>query len=113
MQVPIRYFSFQCILLIHVSLMCSCFHVIPIVPTVHPLGIYTRLWMVDVLERLGIDQYFKKEIQTVLDKIYESWLNREEEIFLDIATCAMAFRVLRFNRYDVSSALQFLAMKIS
>ncbi|KAI8549104.1 hypothetical protein RHMOL_Rhmol06G0000600 [Rhododendron molle] len=31
------------------------------------------------------------------------WLQGEEEIFLDTATCAMAFRILRCNGYDVSS----------
>ena len=31
------------------------------------------------------------------------WLQGEEEIFLDTATCAMAFRILRVNGYDISS----------
>ncbi|KAI4323266.1 hypothetical protein L6164_022886 [Bauhinia variegata] len=31
------------------------------------------------------------------------WLNREEDIFLDPTTCAMAFLILRLNGYDVSS----------
>ena len=34
MPVPFRYFSFQCILFILVSLFCTCFHVTPIAPTV-------------------------------------------------------------------------------
>lgn len=31
------------------------------------------------------------------------WLQNDEEIFLDPATCALAFRVLRVHGYDVSS----------
>jgi hypothetical protein len=33
------------------------------------------------------------------------WLQRDEEIMLDVATCAMAFRILRMNGYDVSSGI--------
>ncbi|KAK9266673.1 hypothetical protein L1049_005509 [Liquidambar formosana] len=73
------------------------------VPTVYPLDIYTRLCMVDSLLRLGIDRHFRKEIRNVLDETYRCWLQREEQIFLDIPTCAMAFRILRVNGYDVSS----------
>ncbi|GMY33123.1 ent-kaurene synthase, chloroplastic-like isoform X1 [Fagus crenata] len=73
------------------------------VPTVYPLDIYTRLCMVDSLERLGIDRHFRKEIKSVLDEMYRYWLQGEEDIFLDTATCAMAFRILRVNGYDVSS----------
>lgn len=73
------------------------------VPTVYPLDIYTRLCMVDSLERLGIDRHFRKEIKSVLDETYRYWLQGEEEIFLDTATCAMAFRILRVNGYDISS----------
>ncbi|XP_057980631.1 ent-kaurene synthase TSP4, chloroplastic isoform X2 [Malania oleifera] len=73
------------------------------VPTVYPLDIYARLCMVDDLERLGIDRHFKEEIRSVLDETYRCWLQGEEEIFLDIATCAKAFRILRANGYDISS----------
>jgi hypothetical protein len=31
------------------------------------------------------------------------WLQGEEDIFLDPTTCAMAFQMLRFKGYDVSS----------
>ncbi|KAM0916832.1 hypothetical protein ACQ4PT_009870 [Festuca glaucescens] len=34
---------------------------------------------------------------------YYLWLQRDEEIMLDVATCAMAFRHLRMNGFDVSS----------
>ncbi|XP_058218666.1 ent-kaurene synthase, chloroplastic isoform X2 [Rhododendron vialii] len=73
------------------------------VPTVHPLDILGRLCMVDNVERLGIERHFRQEIKSVLDYTYRCWLRGDEEIFLDTATCAMAFRILRFNGYDVSS----------
>ncbi|KAE8124499.1 hypothetical protein FH972_019378 [Carpinus fangiana] len=73
------------------------------VPTVYPLDIYARLFMIDSLERLGIGRHFREEIRSVLDETYRYWLQGKEEVFLDTATCAMAFRMLRVNGYDVSS----------
>ncbi|KAJ8762637.1 hypothetical protein K2173_010658 [Erythroxylum novogranatense] len=73
------------------------------VPTTYPLDDYARLCMVDTLIRLGIDRHFREEIKFVLDETYQYWLQGEEDIFLDVATCAMAFRLLRANGYDVSS----------
>jgi len=40
------------------------------VPTIHPLDIYARLYMIDSLERLGINHHFKEEIRSVLDDTY-------------------------------------------
>ncbi|QCD96184.1 ent-kaurene synthase [Vigna unguiculata] len=73
------------------------------VPTIHPLDIYARLCMIDSLERLGINHHFKEEIRSVLDDTYRFWVQGAEDIFLDPTTCAMAFRILRLNGYDVSS----------
>ncbi|XP_060970207.1 ent-kaurene synthase TSP4, chloroplastic isoform X1 [Cannabis sativa] len=73
------------------------------VPTVYPLDIYARLSMVDNLQRLGIERFFKEEIRSVLDETYKYWLQGEECVLLDASTCAMAFRLLRVNGYDVSS----------
>ncbi|KAL6546935.1 Ent-kaurene synthase TSP4, chloroplastic [Orobanche minor] len=69
------------------------------VPAVYPLDIYSRLCTVDNLEKLGISRYFIKEITCVLDETYRG----DEEIFLDASTCALAFRILRMNRYNVTS----------
>ncbi|KAL5216888.1 hypothetical protein ABZP36_008289 [Zizania latifolia] len=65
--------------------------------------IHSQLSMVDALENMGISRHFAGEIKSILDMTYSSWLQRDEEIMLDIATCAMAFRILRMNGYDVSS----------
>ncbi|KAG0527406.1 hypothetical protein BDA96_06G230600 [Sorghum bicolor] len=65
--------------------------------------IMQQLQQVDVLENMGISRHFASEIKRVLDRTYRCWLLRDEEIMLDAATCAMAFRILRMNGYDVSS----------
>ncbi|KAM0017121.1 putative ent-kaurene synthase [Helianthus debilis subsp. tardiflorus] len=73
------------------------------VPTVYPLDLYVRLYMVDQLERLGISRHFMVEIQTVLDEAYRYWMQRDEQIFMNVGTCALAFRLLRTNGYQISS----------
>ncbi|KAI9160226.1 hypothetical protein LWI28_006333 [Acer negundo] len=75
------------------------------VPTVYTLDTNIHLNMVEILQSLGIDGHFKKEIRRVLEETYRCWLRGEEEIFLDAATCAMAFRMLRVHGYDVSADL--------
>ncbi|XP_020194759.1 acyclic sesquiterpene synthase isoform X3 [Aegilops tauschii subsp. strangulata] len=66
-------------------------------------NIHHQLSMLDVLEKIGISRHFAGEIKSVLDFTYSRWLQRDEEIMLDTGTCAMAFRILRMNGYDVSS----------
>ncbi|TVU15792.1 hypothetical protein EJB05_39330, partial [Eragrostis curvula] len=73
------------------------------VPAVYPLNIHIQLSMVDALEKMGISQYFSSEIKRILDMAYCCWLDKDEDLVMDIATCAMAFRLLRMNGYDVSS----------
>uniref|UniRef100_J3M1B1 Terpene synthase metal-binding domain-containing protein n=1 Tax=Oryza brachyantha TaxID=4533 RepID=J3M1B1_ORYBR len=69
----------------------------------YPKNIHCQLSMVDALENIGISRHFDGEIKSILDMTYSCWLQRDEEIMLDITTCAMAFRILRMNGYDVSS----------
>ncbi|XP_068654436.1 ent-kaurene synthase, chloroplastic isoform X2 [Aristolochia californica] len=73
------------------------------VPTAHPMQLYTQLCMVDSLEKMGIARHFRNEIRSVLDRAYRCWLEGDEEIHLDSATCAIAFRLLRLNGYKLSS----------
>ncbi|KAK6944472.1 Terpene synthase, N-terminal domain [Dillenia turbinata] len=75
------------------------------VPIICPLDVYVHLSMIDNLEKLGIDRHFKNEIKRVLDETHRRWLQEDEEIVLDLTTCALAFRLLRTHRYDVSSDL--------
>ncbi|KAF8649964.1 hypothetical protein HU200_064119 [Digitaria exilis] len=62
-----------------------------------------QLQQVDVLQNMGISRHFAAEIKCILDMTYSCWLQRDEEIMLDVETCAMAFRILRMNGYNVSS----------
>lgn len=73
-------------------------------PTVYPLDIYAHLCLVDIVERLGIDGHFREEIRGVLDETYKHWIQGEEDLFLDPASCALSFRLLRVHGYDVSSS---------
>ncbi|KAI4989269.1 hypothetical protein ZWY2020_036586 [Hordeum vulgare] len=73
------------------------------VPTMYPQNIHCQLSIVDTLEKIGISRYFSTEIKDILDMTYSYWLQRDEEIRLDLETCAMAFRLLQMNGYDVSS----------
>ncbi|CAL4994958.1 unnamed protein product [Urochloa decumbens] len=73
------------------------------VPTMYPRYMYSCLRMVDTLEKMGISLSFSSEINSILDMIYSSWLANDEEIMLDMTTCAMAFRLLRMHGYEISS----------
>ncbi|TVU15793.1 hypothetical protein EJB05_39331, partial [Eragrostis curvula] len=73
------------------------------VPAVYPINLHCQLSMVDTLEKIGISQYFSSEINSILDMAYRCWLQKDEELIMDTSTCAMAFRLLRMNGYDVSS----------
>ncbi|XP_071709189.1 ent-kaurene synthase 2, chloroplastic-like [Rutidosis leptorrhynchoides] len=73
------------------------------VPTVYPIDLYVRLSMVDTLEALGIARHFRVEIQDVLDETYRCWMQGDEQIFKDVVTCALAFRILRINGYEIST----------
>ncbi|KAK3143742.1 hypothetical protein QOZ80_4AG0304370 [Eleusine coracana subsp. coracana] len=69
----------------------------------YPKYIYNYLSMVDLLDNMGISRHFAGEIKGILDMTYSCWLQRDEEIMQDMETCAMAFRILRMNGYNVSS----------
>lgn len=72
------------------------------VPTIYPLDAYSRLYMVDTLENLGIDRFFKENIRCVLNETCRHWEEGNEEIFSDPVTCMMALRLLRGHGYDIS-----------
>nr|XP_009778169.1 PREDICTED: cis-abienol synthase, chloroplastic-like [Nicotiana sylvestris] len=69
----------------------------------YPTKIHSNICLVDALQNLGIDRYFKTEVKSVLAEIYRLWQEKNEEIFSNVAHCAMAFRLLRMNNYEVSS----------
>uniref|UniRef100_K3YYW0 Uncharacterized protein n=2 Tax=Setaria italica TaxID=4555 RepID=K3YYW0_SETIT len=72
-------------------------------PTIYPSNVHSQLCMIDVLQNMGISYYFAYEKNNILDMTYRSWLQYDEEIIMDMETCAMAFRLLRMHGYDISS----------
>nr|Q84KL6.1 RecName: Full=(-)-alpha-pinene synthase, chloroplastic; AltName: Full=(+)-(3S:5S)-alpha-pinene synthase; AltName: Full=Synthase I; Flags: Precursor [Pinus taeda]AAO61225.1 (-)-alpha-pinene synthase [Pinus taeda]AIF29190.1 (-)-alpha-pinene synthase [Expression vector pPPG2]AIF29192.1 (-)-alpha-pinene synthase [Expression vector pPPG1] len=67
-----------------------------------------RLWMVDSVERLGIDRHFKKEIKSALDHVYRYWSEKgigcgRESVVTDLNSTALGLRTLRLHGYDVSA----------
>nr|BEL13046.1 syn-abieta-7,12-diene synthase [Oryza sativa Japonica Group] len=73
------------------------------VPAIYPDNIYSRLCMVNTLEKMGISLNFACEIRDILDMTYRCWMQNEEEIMLDMKLCAKAFRLLRMHGYNVTS----------
>uniref|UniRef100_A0A0D9VHC7 Uncharacterized protein n=1 Tax=Leersia perrieri TaxID=77586 RepID=A0A0D9VHC7_9ORYZ len=73
------------------------------VPGMYPENVYSQLCMVDTLEKMGISLNFAYEIRDILDKTYSCWIQNEEEVMSDMATCAKAFRLLRMHGYDITS----------
>uniref|UniRef100_J3N8B6 Uncharacterized protein n=1 Tax=Oryza brachyantha TaxID=4533 RepID=J3N8B6_ORYBR len=73
------------------------------VPAIYPDNLYSQLCMVNTLEKMGISSDFAYEIRDILDMTYRCWMQNEEEIMSDMTTCAMAFRLLRMNDYDITS----------
>nr|AAX07267.1 (-)-alpha-pinene/(-)-camphene synthase [Pseudotsuga menziesii] len=67
-----------------------------------------RLWMVDSVERLGIDRHFKDEIKSALDYVYSHWREEgigcgRESVATDLNSTALGLRTLRLHGYPVSS----------
>uniref|UniRef100_A0A1W6QDI7-2 Isoform 2 of Miltiradiene synthase KSL1, chloroplastic n=1 Tax=Isodon rubescens TaxID=587669 RepID=A0A1W6QDI7-2 len=71
--------------------------------TTHSADTPSNLCIIDTLQRLGVDRYFQSEIDSILDDTYRLWQLKKEDIFSDITTHAMAFRLLRVKGYQVSS----------
>uniref|UniRef100_A0A0D9WQV2 Terpene synthase N-terminal domain-containing protein n=1 Tax=Leersia perrieri TaxID=77586 RepID=A0A0D9WQV2_9ORYZ len=73
------------------------------VPARYPQNLYSKICMVDTLENTGISLNFVREIGDILDMTYRCWMQNEEELMLDMVTCAKAFRLLRMHGYDITS----------
>nr|A0A1L6Z3A0.1 RecName: Full=Pseudolaratriene synthase, chloroplastic; AltName: Full=Terpene synthase 8; Short=PxaTPS8; Flags: Precursor [Pseudolarix amabilis]APT40486.1 pseudolarene synthase [Pseudolarix amabilis] len=78
------------------------------VPGMYPVDLFQRLWMVDNVERLGIDRHFKKEIQVTLDYVYSYWNGKgigcgRDSLSPDLNSTSLGFRTLRLHGYNVSA----------
>ncbi|XP_055816949.1 vetispiradiene synthase 3-like [Solanum dulcamara] len=59
--------------------------------------------LIDVIERLGIVYHFEKEIDDILDRIYNENSKFEgDDDYNDLCTCALQFRLLRQHGYNIS-----------
>ncbi|XP_059066063.1 sesquiterpene synthase Cad-like isoform X1 [Cryptomeria japonica] len=73
-----------------------------------PCDLLERFFVVDILQRLGIDRHFQKEIKAVLDYTYKYWNDEKgiswgrENLIVDLNTTALGFQILRLNGYFVS-----------
>ncbi|KAL4202076.1 hypothetical protein AMTRI_Chr02g219200 [Amborella trichopoda] len=69
---------------------------------------FIKLWMVDLLENLGLEEYFSEEIQKVLNDTYMVWMEDDEEnnanllVVEEMYKDSLAFRLLRTHGYRVS-----------
>nr|UPQ49777.1 ent-kaurene synthase [Pallavicinia lyellii] len=77
------------------------------VPNVYPVDLFQNLWMIDRLQRLGIDRFFEKEIKRSLDYVYKYYENcgiawARNSPVQDLDDTSMGFRLLRQHGYDVS-----------
>nr|QHZ00913.1 terpene synthase 10 [Taiwania cryptomerioides] len=67
-----------------------------------------RFFIVDILQRLGIDRHFQKEIKAVLEYTYKYWNDEKgiswgrENLIVDLNTTALGFQILRLNGYSMS-----------
>nr|AHL67263.1 kaurene synthase-like 2 [Salvia rosmarinus] len=66
-------------------------------------NIPSSLCIIDTLQRLGVDRYFQSQIDAILEETYRLWREKDRDIYSDVFTHAMAFRLLRVKGYEVSS----------
>ncbi|XP_020588789.1 bifunctional abietadiene synthase, chloroplastic-like isoform X2 [Phalaenopsis equestris] len=77
-------------------------------PFTYPLDTFERGWMIDTIQRLGIDHHFREEIFDTLDYLYR-YLRKDglgwerEAVVTDIDDTCMGLRLLRLHGYPVSS----------
>ncbi|XP_009794139.1 vetispiradiene synthase 3-like [Nicotiana sylvestris] len=58
--------------------------------------------LIDVIERLGIGYHFEKEIDEILEHIYNENTNFEGDDYNDLCTSALQFRLFRQHGYNIS-----------
>ncbi|KAF3656172.1 hypothetical protein FXO38_14300 [Capsicum annuum] len=61
-----------------------------------------KLNLIDTIELLGIAYHFDKEIDDILDQIYNENSNFEDNGNNDVCTCALQFQLLRQHGYNIT-----------
>ncbi|XP_020592030.1 bifunctional cis-abienol synthase, chloroplastic-like, partial [Phalaenopsis equestris] len=77
-------------------------------PSLYPVDTFERCWMIDTIQRLGIDHHFRKEIHITLEFVYRilrkdglAW--GSDASITDIDDTCMGLRLLRLHGYPISS----------
>nr|UKI61039.1 bifunctional levopimaradiene synthase [Oncidium hybrid cultivar] len=76
-------------------------------PSSYPIDTFECSWMIDTIQRLGIDHHFRKEISYILDFLYRN-LRKDglavgsDAILTDIDDTCMGLRLLRLYGYPIS-----------
>ncbi|KAH9321015.1 hypothetical protein KI387_015654, partial [Taxus chinensis] len=76
-------------------------------PCFYSVDLHERLFVIDTLQNLGIDRYFKKEIKHALDYVYRFWNSGgigkgSYDTISNVNDTSMGFRILRLHGYIVS-----------
>nr|AHJ59323.1 copalyl diphosphate synthase 3 [Salvia miltiorrhiza f. alba] len=76
-------------------------------PHTYPVDLFSRLWVVDRLQRLGISRFFEAEIKDYLAYVYRFWsedgiYSARDINYSEVDDTSMAFRLLRLQGYDVN-----------
>ncbi|KAH9321011.1 hypothetical protein KI387_015650, partial [Taxus chinensis] len=77
-------------------------------PCFYLVDLHERLFVIDTLQDLGIDRYFKKEINHALDYVYRFWNHRgigkgSYDTIANANDTSIGFRILRLHGYTVSA----------
>lgn len=60
-----------------------------------------KLELIDVIQRLGVDYHFEKEIKESLKYIHDKYKHQNSKDDDDLRTVALRFRLLRQGGYNV------------
>nr|UVE15960.1 peregrinol diphosphate synthase [Leonurus japonicus] len=77
-------------------------------PNVYPVDLWSRLWAVDRLQRLGISRFFEPEIKDLLSYVHSYWTDigvycTRDSKYADIDDTSMGFRLLRKQGFNMDA----------
>ena len=75
-----------------------CRHVLRKIGEDHP---FESLYMIDAVQRLGIDNYFQEEIGAILHGHYVNYVAHDGDCGHELQEVALRFRLLRQQGYYV------------
>ncbi|KAE7995497.1 hypothetical protein FH972_000281 [Carpinus fangiana] len=87
-----------CVSVQHAQKMEACRHVLRKIGEDHP---FESLYMIDAVQRLGIDNYFQEEIGAILHGHYVKYVAHDGDCGHELQEAALRFRLLRQQGYYV------------